>query len=74
MSFRTHFKQVGANIRRARLRRGLRQVYVNEQVGVNYRHYQDIEAGRVNLTLATLCRLAKVFECKLEELVRNVCF
>ncbi len=73
MTFQAHFRQVGRNIRRARQSKGLRQVDVNELVGVNYRHYQNIEAGRVNLTLDTLCRLARLFGVSLEDLVKNVC-
>jgi transcriptional regulator with XRE-family HTH domain len=66
-------KQVGENIKKARRRRGLRQVDVNEKIGVNYRHYQNIEAGRVNLTIDTLCRLARLFRVSLEDLVRDIC-
>lgn len=73
MGLHTHLQQVGQNIRRARLRRGFRQIDVNERIGVNYRHYQNIEAGRVNLTIEMLCRLARLFQVRLEELVRDVC-
>jgi transcriptional regulator with XRE-family HTH domain len=66
--------QLGRNIRAARIRCGLKQVEVQEGSGITYRHYQNIEAGRVNVTVETLCRLAKLFNMPLEELVRDLSY
>ncbi len=71
MKLRDYLKRVGKNIRTARLRSGLRQIDVNEQIGLTYRHYQNIEAGRVNLTVATLCRLATLFKASISDLVEG---
>jgi transcriptional regulator with XRE-family HTH domain len=57
-----YLKAVGSNIRKARIRAGLRQVDVTENCGLTYRHYQNIEAGKINLTILTLCRLALAFK------------
>ena len=62
-------KTLGQNIKEARLRAGLRQIDVNEQTGLAYRHYQNIEAGRINVTITTLCKLAKLFKTRLDEMI-----
>jgi hypothetical protein len=36
---------------------------------MNYRHYQDIEAGRVNVRIGTLVELAEIYKVDLQELV-----
>lgn len=47
--------------------RGLRQEAI-EARGLNYKYLQRIEAGRCNLTLKTLQRVASVLELKIEDL------
>ena len=66
-------KEVGTNLREARKRAGLRQVEVEAKAGVAYRHYQDIEAGKVNVSLDTLCRLASAFNTTVSNLCRGSC-
>lgn len=66
-------KEVGTNLREARKRAGLRQVEVETKAGVAYRHYQDIEAGKVNVSLDTLCRLASAFNTTVANLCRGSC-
>jgi transcriptional regulator with XRE-family HTH domain len=63
--------RVGTNIKAARRRAGLRQIDVYEKIGLTYRHYQNIEAGKVNLTVFTLCRIAKLFRTRLSELIEG---
>lgn len=69
MAFNKYLQRVGRNIKSARLKAGLRQVDIEEKIGLNYRHYQNIEAGKSNLTLETLFRLAKLFKVSVKELV-----
>ena len=71
MPINTFIKRVGRNIRAARIRAGLRQIDVNEKSGLTYRHYQDIEAGKINVTIATLCRLSRLFSAKVTQLVED---
>ena len=71
MLINTFLKKVGRNIRAARVRAGLRQIDVNEQSGLTYRHYQDIEAGKINVTVGTLQRLSHLFRAKVAELVED---
>jgi transcriptional regulator with XRE-family HTH domain len=68
-----YLKEVGLNLKQARKKIGMRQIEVEEKTGVSYRHYQNIEAGRVNVTLETLCRLACAFGTSVAELTKGRC-
>ena len=68
-----YLKDVGKNLREARRRAGLRQKEVEARSGIAYRHYQDIEAGKVNIRIATLCRLASAFGTSVTTLTRGCC-
>ena len=67
----TYLKQIGRNLKAARARRGYRQQDIEELIGLNNRHYQNIEAGKVNVRIGTLRDLAKLFKTTVEELVRE---
>ena len=69
MKFDSLLQKIGLNIRTARLKAGLRQIDVEARSGLTYRHYQNIETGRVNVTVATLYRLSKLFKVDVSELV-----
>lgn len=69
MAFNKYLFKVSKNIRAARIRAGLRQIDIEEKIGLNYRHYQDIEAGKCNLSLQTLYRLARLFKVEIKDLV-----
>lgn len=71
-TFGKYVRQVGRNIKTARANTGMKQVDVSATSGLSYRHYQDIEAGKVNVTLETLFRLAKIFKTSVQELVKDV--
>ncbi len=71
MTFGTYLRHVGLNIKAARVKAELRQADVEEKTGINYRYYQRIEAGKVNLTLETLYRLAKAFKTNIEEFTKH---
>lgn len=58
---------LGRRIRVLRSARGLRQEAI-EARGLNYKYYQRIEAGRCNLTLSTLQKIASALEVKVEDL------
>ena len=70
-SWSNYLKLVGKNIKAARLQQGLRQIDVEEKIGLEYRHYQRIEAGKINLTLESLYRLSRLFRIEVEELVKK---
>ncbi|HWQ70116.1 MAG TPA: helix-turn-helix transcriptional regulator [Patescibacteria group bacterium] len=58
---------LGKRLRALRSVRGFRQEAI-EARGLNYKYLQRIEAGRCNLTLRTLQRVASVLEVKVEDL------
>jgi transcriptional regulator with XRE-family HTH domain len=57
---RRAFEDFGRCVREARLGRGWTQEAAAERAGIDVRDLQRIEAGRVNVTLRTVFRLAKV--------------
>jgi transcriptional regulator with XRE-family HTH domain len=67
----SYLKQVGRNLKAARVRRGYRQQDIEELIGLNNRHYQSIEAGKVNVRVGTLRDLAKLFKTTVEELAKE---
>lgn len=71
MSFTVYLGRLGRNIKAARTRCGLKQIDVHVSSGLTYRHYQNIEAGRVNVTVETLFRLAKLYKVRIEDLVKD---
>ena len=42
----------------------LTQVNIADELGINYRHYQNIEAGKINLRLETFMKLINYFQQK----------
>lgn len=60
---------LGQRIRALRLAKGLTQWEMGER-GLSYKYYQKIEAGRVNLTLKSLEKLAATLEIEIGEIFR----
>lgn len=69
----TILKDIGFNLKTARKKAGLRQTDLETRSGITYRHYQSIEAGRINMSILTLCRLAKVLDTTVADLTRGHC-
>lgn len=61
MSFR---KPLGKRLSTIRKMQGLTQTVLATKAGVDYRHYQDIEAGKVNTSFKTLDSLAQALSIK----------
>jgi transcriptional regulator with XRE-family HTH domain len=72
MQLKLHLRQLGKNIKAARVECGLKQVEVYEGCGLTYRHYQNIEAGKVNVTVDTLIRLSNLFKVSIQDLFEDV--
>lgn len=62
-------KRLAKNVRRLRLQKKITQEAMRD-MGFNYRYYQKIEAGEVNVTLDTLTKLARTFKCSLSDLLK----
>jgi len=52
---------LAGNVRRLREKSGWTQEQAADAIGIAPRHYQKIEAGDVNVTVATLVSVAKAF-------------
>jgi transcriptional regulator with XRE-family HTH domain len=60
---------LGRRVRELRLAKGLTQWHMAER-GFSYKYYQKIEAGRVNLTLKSLAKLAAALGVEVSDLFR----
>lgn len=74
--YRTEVKALGANVRRLRTAEGWTLQVAEEKTGVDWKHLQKIERGRLgqvqlNVTLVTICRLARAFGCSIADLFRR---
>lgn len=67
------FKQVGRNIQKIRLSKGLSQVDLVGRIegNIDTTNISRIEQGRTNPTLLTLYRIAQALEVQLTDLVAN---
>lgn len=64
-----NYKELGERIRVKRLLAHLKQNTLGNMVGVNGNHISNIERGESKISLPLVCRLAKVFECSVDELL-----
>lgn len=62
-------KNFGANVRRERMALGLTQERLAEQVDLNLRTVQKVEAGAVNILLTTMLRFKKALQCPWDALL-----
>ncbi|HEY1716922.1 MAG TPA: helix-turn-helix transcriptional regulator [Verrucomicrobiae bacterium] len=62
-------KQLGNNIRRERMTKGMSQQQLAEFADLNIRNVQRIEAGEIDALLTTVVRISKALSCPLERLV-----
>lgn len=65
---------LGAKLRQLREGRGYTQEYVAHEIGMNYKHYQELEAGGrtnkpTNPRLGTLSAIAKIYDIRIAELL-----
>ena len=62
-------KTMGTRIATARKIQFLTQTDMHKKTGINYRHYQNIEAGAGNITISTLSRIATVLKININQLL-----
>ncbi len=62
-------KQLGGNIRRQRLAKGLTQQQLAEFADLNIRNVQRIEAGELDILLSTTARIKKALGCSWDKLM-----
>jgi transcriptional regulator with XRE-family HTH domain len=61
-------RTLGVNMKRIRVALGLTQGEAGQRGGLHWRHWQKIEAGQVNVTIATLVGISAALETTLSEL------
>lgn len=62
-------KKIGRKIKKGRLEKGLKQVDVAVDAGINSSYYSKIERGEVNPSLEKIYRIAKALNIKSSELI-----
>jgi transcriptional regulator with XRE-family HTH domain len=65
-------RRLGTQIRATRQLVGLTQEQVAERAKLDYKHFQAIESGGSNVTVASLVGIAKALHVTLMELFRDV--
>ena len=65
----TKSKEVGANIRRLRKEKGLRQTDVAEMLGMTSQAVSSWEIGRTEPSIADVQRLSKIFGCSTSQIL-----
>ena len=65
-------KQVGANVRKWRLKRKLTQDVFAERSGLHRAHVGEIERGESNVTIQTLKLVADTLKIKIADLIEGI--
>ena len=69
-SLEQFLKHLGENIAFIRKEKGLSQIQLADEMDMERSNLRRIEAGRTNLTVATIYRICKALDIKPEELFR----
>jgi len=67
---KTESKQLGKNLKRIRLKKGMSQGDIARSLGVSRGFVSNIENGKTNPTLATIAKLAKAVEASIDKLIK----
>ena len=67
--FRGIQRTIAKNIRYHRQQSGLTQESAAQAMGIATRHLQKIESGEVNITIRTLCYIAKALAVRVSDLL-----
>lgn len=65
-------KKLGKRIRELRQKRGISQEAFADACGLNRVHMSDIERGEVNLSIATLKKIANNLDTTASELLKGI--
>jgi transcriptional regulator with XRE-family HTH domain len=66
----TEAEKLGKNLKRIRTKKGISQGDIVRSVGIDRAFVSNIENGKTNPTLATISKLAKALNVKIEELIK----
>lgn len=70
MIMKTESEQLGKNLKRIRLKKGMSQGDIARSLGVSRGFVSNIENGKTNPTLATIAKLAKAVEASIGKLIK----
>ncbi len=62
-------KHLAVSLRKLRKNQALTQVEFSGTVGIDYRHYQEMEAGRVDPKISTLYKISRTFKVPVTDLL-----
>jgi transcriptional regulator with XRE-family HTH domain len=68
MNFQEFLIQLGVLIKAKRKAKGLSQVQAAKEIGVDYRHYQNIEGGKINIRVETLLLMMQFYAISFSEI------
>ena len=57
--FQEYLKLIGSNLKKERIAKGVTQEKMAEINNIDYKYYQRIESGHVNITMKTLYKLSE---------------
>ena len=66
------YGQLGATVRRLRVKRGWTQDVLSDRSGLHRAHIGEIERGETNVTLQTLKTLADTFKVRITDLLEGL--
>ena len=69
MAKELNYKEIGLRIKTLRLKNNIYQTDLAKEIGVSQTHMSNIESGRAGLTLENLVKMAKIFNCGIDEIV-----
>lgn len=69
MAKELNYKEIGLRIKTLRLKNNIYQTALAKEIGVSQTHMSNIESGRAGLTLENLVKMAKIFNCGIDEIV-----
>lgn len=69
MAKELNYKEIGLRIKTLRLKNSIYQTELAKEIGVSQTHMSNIESGRAGLTLENLVKMARIFECTIDEIV-----
>ena len=64
-------RRLAANVRAARKAAGLTLKVASERAEMHWRHWQKVEAAKVNITLQTLVRIGEALDIDPADLIRE---
>lgn len=66
-----NYIDIGQRIQKKRIILSYTKRYVANKIGVSLSHISNIETGKTKPSLETLCKISRVLDCSIDELIFN---